>query len=66
MGGLFLTDSGEAGILLWLLGIGFYMLPSIVAGFRKHKNWLAILILNGLLGVTVIGWIVALIWAVKK
>jgi len=37
--------------------------PSLVAGARHHHNGLAIFMLNLLLGWTVIGWVVALIWA---
>jgi RsiW-degrading membrane proteinase PrsW (M82 family) len=40
-----------------------YLLPAFVAGKRKHKNGAAILVLNLLLGWTVLGWIIALVWA---
>jgi cytoskeletal protein RodZ len=50
----------ELGILLILL----YFVPSLVAKLRKKRNRDAIMLLNLLLGWTVIGWIVALIWAV--
>jgi hypothetical protein len=43
------------------LCIGLYFLPSIIG--REKRNFPAIFILNLLLGWTVIGWIVALIWA---
>lgn len=43
---------------LWML----YFLPSVVG--EKKRNARAILVLNIFLGWTVIGWIVALIWAV--
>jgi hypothetical protein len=48
-------------------GFGFvmYFLPSIVALARSKRDITAILLLNLLLGWTVIGWVVALIWAVK-
>ena len=48
-------------------GFGFvmYFLPSIVALARNKRDVLAILLLNFLLGWTLIGWIVALIWALK-
>ena len=48
-------------------GIGFamYFLPSIIALIRSKRDITAILLLNLLLGWSVIGWIVALIWAVK-
>ncbi|GFO81220.1 MAG: hypothetical protein A49_08470 [Methyloceanibacter sp.] len=46
-----------------LVGVAIYFLPGLLASFRKHRNHNAIFVLNLLLGWTVIGWIVALIWA---
>jgi uncharacterized membrane protein YqaE (UPF0057 family) len=40
-----------------------YFLPLVVASSRRHKNKSAITVLNLLLGWTLLGWIVALIWA---
>ncbi|HEY1677758.1 MAG TPA: superinfection immunity protein [Candidatus Sulfotelmatobacter sp.] len=51
-------------------GIGFsavlYFLPSIIALVRNKRDTLAIFLLNFFLGWSVIGWIVALIWAAKN
>lgn len=42
-----------------------YFIPSIIA-FRNHKaNRRAILALNILLGWSLIGWVIALVWALK-
>jgi len=41
-----------------------YFLPAIVG--RKKRNYNAILILNLLLGWTLIGWVIALVWATCK
>ncbi len=46
-------------------GFVFYFLPAIVALARSKKNTLAIFLLNCFLGWTLVGWIVALVWAVK-
>jgi hypothetical protein len=43
-----------------------YFLPSIVAFARNKRDTTAILLLNIFLGWTLIGWIVALIWAAKN
>ncbi len=43
-----------------------YFLPSIIALARGKRDLLAIFLLNLFLGVTVIGWIVALVWAAKN
>lgn len=40
-----------------------YFMPSIVGRNRDHKNKLGIFVLNLALGWTLIGWLVALIWA---
>jgi hypothetical protein len=42
-----------------------YFLPSIIALIRKKKNVVAIFLLNLLLGWTILGWVVALIWSVS-
>lgn len=42
-----------------------YFVPSIVAYVRSNRNSGAILALNIFLGWTVIGWVVALVWALK-
>lgn len=47
-----------------LLGLLFYFLPTTLAALRRRKGFRWILALNVLLGWTVIGWIVALIWAI--
>jgi hypothetical protein len=51
-------------IVLILIGIAFYFLPSII-GFSK-SNFVSIFMLNFLLGWSVIGWVVALIWALSN
>jgi hypothetical protein len=50
--------------IVWLLiVIPLYFLPGFIAFRRKHRNRVAILVINIFLGLTGIGWIVALIWA---
>lgn len=50
-----------------LFGFGFFMyfLPSIIALVRSKRDTLSIFLLNLFLGWSVIGWIVALVWATK-
>lgn len=43
-----------------------YFLPTILAVLRGHKDKLAIFLLNFFLGFTLIGWVVALVWSVKR
>jgi hypothetical protein len=51
-----------------LFGIWFvmYFLPSIIAVARSKRDTLAIFLLNLFLGWSVIGWVVALVWAAKN
>lgn len=42
-----------------------YFLPSIIALARSKRDIVGIVLLNFFLGWTMIGWIVALVWAVK-
>lgn len=48
-------------IIPMILGLALYLLPTII-GFRK-RNAGAIFALNLLLGWTLVGWVVALVWA---
>jgi len=50
-------------LMFFLLGCAFYFLPTIIG--RHKANAGAIFILNLLLGWTVIGWVVALVWALS-
>ncbi len=40
-----------------------YFLPALIALLRGHHNGFAIFLTNVLLGWTLIGWIIALIWS---
>lgn len=53
-------------IFLGLAGLFFYFIPWIVAGANDHPNQAGIALLNLFLGWTLIGWVVALVWAVSK
>jgi hypothetical protein len=44
----------------------FYFLPTIIAMARSKRDVMAIFLLNLFLGWSVIGWIVALVWAAKN
>jgi hypothetical protein len=42
-----------------------HFLPAIIAGMRHARNFGWILLVNVFLGWTVIGWVIALIWALR-
>ena len=54
---------GKIGVPVLLVLFAFHFTPLIVAIVRHHRAKLAIGVTNVLLGWTIIGWIVALIWA---
>lgn len=51
------------GLLFWILILGIYFAPALIAKSRKHHNLTAITVTNLLLGWTVLFWVFALIWA---
>jgi hypothetical protein len=57
---------GLAGYLITLFSIILYFFPTYTAWRKKHNNLEAISIINIFLGWTLIGWVFALVWAVKK
>jgi hypothetical protein len=58
------------GLLLVIVGglvaVGLYFIPTIQAHQNKKRQTQAIFCLNLLLGWTVLGWVVAMVWAVTK
>lgn len=50
-----------------IFGCGFvlYFLPTLVAFGRSKRDTGAIFILNFFLGWTAIGWVIALVWALR-
>ena len=55
-------------LALIVIGLMFiaYFAPTIAAISFDHKNIAPIVIINVLLGWTLIGWVVALAWAFKR
>jgi hypothetical protein len=47
-------------------GFLLYFLPAIIALVRERHDKLSIFLLNLFLGWSIIGWIVALVWACKN
>ena len=53
----------EWPLVLLTIVLALAFLPSIVAFVCRHHNRYAILVLNILLGWTVVGWALALVWS---
>lgn len=50
-------------LIIFVILLPFYFLPTIIAISSKKSNRIAIFILNFFLGWTFLGWIVSLVWA---
>ena len=53
-------------LIALFLVLAFYFLPTIIAIKRKSPHTTAVVILNFFLGVTLLGWIIALVLASKQ
>jgi hypothetical protein len=51
------------GLLYFAILFIIYFIPAIVAGARRHRQTLAIVVLNVFLGWSGLGWLVALVWS---
>lgn len=65
------SEEGNIGFSILVLGIflvcfAIYILPTLVAFHRDHRHRWLILIVNIAFGATLIGWLVALVWALNK
>lgn len=49
----------------FLVLLGMYFLPTIIALAKQKPNGIAIAALNFFLGWTLIGWVVSLVWALS-
>lgn len=58
-------DSGTApeGVVVLIIALAIYFLPTIVAMIREHMSKGAIFALNLILGWTLAGWLFAFIWS---
>lgn len=58
--------SKVAAFVFFVAAPAMYMLPTYEAWKNKHPNLAAISLVNIFLGWSVLGWVIALIWAFKK
>ena len=59
------TEVVVIGLLILLLVLGIYFVPTIFAFKRKHQNKLGVFALNLFTGWTIIGWVATLVWVRK-
>lgn len=53
-------------IISIILGVVLYFIPTILACVKGRVNKGAIFALNFFLGWSLVGWVVALVWAIKE
>ena len=53
-------------IAVWLVSFLIYFIPSFIAHRRRHRNRVAIYVLNFFLGMTGFGWIMSLVWSLTN
>ncbi|MFG2224321.1 superinfection immunity protein [Streptomyces sp. NPDC048644] len=62
-----LADLGSVGVvLLGIVVLVVYFLPSYVAFYRRIDNRWLVLVINVLFGASFVGWLVALYLAMRK
>ncbi len=53
-------------MIFMIILLAIYFLPTIIAFNRQHRHRWVILIVNVVFGCTLLGWLVALVWAFNK
>jgi len=66
-----MNNDEAIGLIVFILlcaaaALAAYLLPTIIAFAKSHRNRWVILIINIFFGATFIGWLIALIWALNK
>lgn len=59
-------DSAAMGFVYLLVLVILYFLPWLIAMLNRHRQIAGIFFLNLFLGWTLVGWVVALVWAVQS
>ena len=63
------TNGGGAGLVFALIAgivLAIYFLPTTIADNKRHKNTTSIFVVNLFFGCTLIGWVIALVWALTE
>jgi hypothetical protein len=57
---------GFIWIVALICGVALYFLPSIIAHNKRKKNAASIFVINLFFGWSIVGWVIALAWAVAR
>ncbi len=61
-----LSEQDTVIVIMIIVAIAFYFIPSIIALIRWKKNLVAIIALNFFLEWSLIGWVVSLVWSLSS
>ncbi|GAA4274832.1 superinfection immunity protein [Aquimarina gracilis] len=61
-----LSEQDTVLVIMLVVGVVAYFIPSIIALLRMKKNLIAIIALNFFLGWSLIGWVVSLVWSLSS
>lgn len=59
-------EEALAEFITAIMLLALYLIPAIIAFYRGHPDRLAILFINAIFGLTILGWVAALIWALSS
>ena len=51
---------------VWILALVIFLLPTGIAVYRNHHQIAPIVVINVLCGLSILGWVGALVWAVSE
>ena len=60
-----MNERGALQIIALVIALALYFLPAILADRRKRVDVLTLALFNACLGWTVVGWLIALYWALQ-
>jgi hypothetical protein len=63
--GVFMSGNVAVQAIAAALALALYFLPAIIADRRKRHDLLTLALFNACLGWTVLGWVLALYWALQ-
>ncbi len=61
-----LSEQDTVIVIMLVVGVFLYFIPSCIALIRRKRNLLAIIALNFFLGWSLIGWVVSLVWSLSS
>lgn len=61
-----LLEEALSEFIAVIMLLALYFIPAMIAFYRGHSDRIAILFVNTIFGLTILGWVAALIWALSS